>query len=202
MTELYIDGNIIEYEDTGKNSTIGDFVKEVENQLSEVKQLIVGIEVDGNAAEDMHSHELLSAHVAEHKEIRLSTAPLKAVLEVGLSTCNEYIPHINGTIGAILDALREGNNNKAFNLLPGLFDALNELVRTLAVINTSVTRYNLEIFKESPVTCYESLVTHLSQILSARDAGDLILIGDLLDYEIIPIIETLEKLLAEADIDF
>ena len=201
MTELYIDDNKIEYEDTDNNSTIGDFIKEVENQLTEVKQLIVGIEVDGNVKEDMHSHDLLNTPVAEHTEIRLSTAPLKALLEIGIDTCNEYIPHIKGAINVITEALRMGNNEQVHKLMPGLFDSLNELVRTLALINSNVVRYNLDIFKDSPTAYYDALVKHLGEMLSASDSGDLILVGDLLDYEILPIVDALEKLLAEADID-
>lgn len=202
MTELYIDDNIIEYEDTDNNSTIGDFIREVEGQLSGVKQLIVAIEVDGDVQEDLYSKELLDIPVADRKEIRLSTAPLKALLEVGINTCNEYIVHIKGAIVVIVDALRAGKNDEVFKLLPGLFESLNEVIKTLAVINANVVRYNLEIFKDSPTSYYDALVVHLGELLSAKDSDDLILVGDLLDYEILPIVDALEKLLLEVDINF
>lgn len=202
MADLYIDDNIIEYEDTEDNSTIGDFVKEVEKELFDVKQLIVGIEVDGDPADDIYANELLESPVADHKEVRLATAPLKILLDEGIKVCNQYIPHIKGAINVIIEGLRAGKNDESFALMPGLFDSLNEFVRTLAVINSNVVRFNLPLFKESPTEHYEGLVGHLDEMLAARDSGDLILVGDLLDYEITPIIIALEKLLLETEIDF
>lgn len=202
MTDLYIDDNKIEYEDTEDNSTIGDFVKEVEGQLFDVKQLIVGIEVDGSHADDIHSPELLESPVGDHKEVRLSTVPLKLLLDEGIKVCNQYIPHIKGAISVIIEVLRAGKSDEATKLTAGLFDALNEFVKTLAVINSNVIRFNLPLFKESPTEYYEGLIDHLSEMLKARDSGDIILVGDLLDYEIMPIILSLEKVLSESVIDF
>ncbi|MBE9531906.1 MAG: hypothetical protein IME98_03780 [Proteobacteria bacterium] len=202
MTELYIDDNKIEYEDTDNNSTVGDFIREVEKELFDVKQLIIGVEVDGDPAEDIYARELLDSPVAEHKEVRLSTAPLKVLLDEGIKVCNQYIPHIKGAIGVIIETLRAGKNDESFSLMPGLFDALNEFVRTLAVINSNVVRFNLPLFKEPPTETYEGLVAHLGEMLTARDSGDLILVGDLLEYEITPIIIKLEKLLLESEMDF
>ena len=202
MTNLYIDDNLIEFEDTDNNSTIGDLLKEVEGQLFDVKQLIVGLDIDGTSASDMHSDELLASPVAGYKEIRLSTAPLKALLDQGIKVCNQYIPHIKGATAVIIETLRAGKNDEAFKLMPGLFDALSEFVGTLALINTNILRFNLQLFKESPAQHYEGLVSHLGKMLSARDSGDLILVGDLLEYEIMPIIIALEKLLSDSVIDF
>ena len=202
MTELYIDDNKIDYEDTDGNSTIGDFVREVEKELFDVKQLIVGIEVDGNPKDDIYAPELLISPVANHKEVRLATAPLKVLLDEGIKLCNQYIPHIKGGIAKIVEALRAGKNDQVEALVPGLFDALNEFVRTLAIINSNVLRFELPLFKASPAEHYEALVGHLSELLTAKEAGDLILVGDLLDYEITPIIISLEELLSESVIDF
>lgn len=201
MTELYIDDNLIEYEDTDNNSTIGDFLKEVESQIFDVKQLIVAVEVDGTPALDIHSKELLSSPVGEHKEIKLSTAPLKILLDEGIKVCNQYIPHIKGGVAVIIETLRAGKTEDAFKLTPGLFDSLNEFVGTLAVINSNVNLFDLTLFKESPVEYYESLVSNLTEVLTAKDADDIILVGDLLEYEIMPIIISLEKILSESIID-
>lgn len=202
MTELYIDDNIIDYEDTDNNSTIGDFIKEVESQLFDVKQLIVGVEVDGSPAVDIHSDKLLASFVAGHKEIRLSTVPLKLLLDEGIKVCNQYIPHIKGAALVIIESLRAGKSDEALKLTTGLFDALNEFINTLALINANVIRFNLPLFKESPVEYFEALVSHLGEMLVARDSGELVLVGDLLEQEIMPIIIALETLLTDSVIDF
>ncbi|HDK7174847.1 hypothetical protein KQI45_07620 [Clostridium sporogenes] len=99
-------------------------------------------------------------------------------LEV-LNTAKEYMINLNNAIMKSADYLQNGDYFNGTNLIISITDGLEWIVQ-LITLRKDIYKDNMEVNK---------LIDNIKEVVEAFENQDYILIGDLLQYEISPIIE-------------
>ncbi|EPY2277524.1 hypothetical protein ACXAT3_002267 [Clostridium sporogenes] len=99
-------------------------------------------------------------------------------LEV-LNTAKEYMINLNNAIMKSADYLQNGDYFNGTNLIISITDGLEWIVQ-LITLRKDIYKDDMEVNK---------LIDNIKEVVEAFENQDYILIGDLLQYEISPIIE-------------
>lgn len=186
-TEIYLDGVRIEYEDAAGDSTVKDLVDVVEKELLRAGRCIREIWMDGEMAPEWRSETVLGERISKHRELNIKTVSIEALALDGIDIIREYLRFINENIPSCSTDLRMGRPS-ADKLLAAIFEGLVEVMKTADALNVGAGRCRLDLFGEDPSGCFKLLAERLEELNAARLSGDAVLTGDILEYELVPLI--------------
>lgn len=100
-----------------------------------------------------------------------------------LITANEYLNNLEGGIHQVVEAFQQEDENKGCSLIPLVADGINWIVD---VINLSrdIQKEDIDV---------SQINEKLEEVVEAIENEDYILVGDLFEYEVLPIIEEVHK---------
>ncbi|WP_026888257.1 hypothetical protein [Clostridium beijerinckii] len=101
-----------------------------------------------------------------------------------LETASKYIVNLKMGINKAVEYYQEGRENEACNLIIPITEGMEWL--------NNAIRLTSEIQKE-PIS-FDVMNGKLVEVLEAFENSDYILVGDLLEYEIMPIIQRIEEI--------
>ncbi len=189
MADIYLNGIRLDFEDTGNDSTVGDLVTAVEKDLKGSKACITAVSVDGAPIGDYRLDPVLKRGLSGCREVRLSASTFEASALEGVDILKEYIKVTRENIASCVHEIRLGGGG-GFN---PILQALVEIIKTMNALFMWDRKHNLSIFKENPEQYYAPLLKHLESVNSASETGDMVSIADILEYEIAPVMEGMEK---------
>lgn len=100
-----------------------------------------------------------------------------------LNTANEYLDNLKKGVSDISELIQEGKEQEGINLIPQVADGLQWLIQA---VNLTKDVHKKEInIKE--------IDEHLAEMVEALENEDYILVGDLFNYEILPILEKIHE---------
>ena len=191
MPDIYLNGVRLDLEDTDNDSTVGDLVAVVEKDLKGSRAAVTAVSIDGMGAEDFRTDFVLKRLLSACREVRLTASTFEASALEGLDVLKEYMAVTGDNIASCVKEIRLGGaGGESFN---SVFQALVEIIKTMDALFKWSGKHNLGIFKENPEGYYRLLVKHLESIKAARDAGDMVSIADILEYEAAPVIKEMEE---------
>jgi len=191
MAEIYLNGVRLDFEDTENDSTVGDLVAVVEKDLKGSRAVITAASIDGTGVEDFRTDSVLKRLLFACREVRLTASTFDASAIEGLNVLKEYMAVTRDNIASCVKEIRLGKvGGEGFN---SVFQALVEIIRTMDALFKWSGKHNLGMFKENPEEYYRLLVKHLESIKAVRDAGDMVSIADILEYEVAPVINEMEE---------
>ncbi len=193
MTEIYLDETKLDFTDEDKKATISDLIKELEKELHKSKQLVTSIEMDGSLVPDWHSKEVADALLSEKKVIKISTSAMNEFFLSSIEHSKEYLNVIKTNIENIVKLLRSGNEEHAHIMLAKTLDDLRQWIKTIDAVKRGAASGGIILFKQDPAKYYSLLLKNMEEIKKAQDNQDMVLLGDLLEYEIMPLLENIEK---------
>lgn len=194
MTRVYLDNMKIDYEDTGKDSTIQELVSALDRELGSLRRFILEISLDGtDAPHGWRSGELPGKRLSECVEIRLTSASVDDMAKEGLDTVREYINVIGETIEACVKDLRIGSGPAAEAAFSSVFEGVIEVVKTIDALSQGTLRYNMKIFRKKPEEYFGPLHRKLETITNIKKTGDTVLLADVLEYELKPLLEEIRE---------
>ncbi len=201
MTEVYLDDARLELTGIGPASTLGDIVEAVETDLRPYRRFVQELWVDGtNRGHGWKQADDLVEPVQNCSEVRLVTEAVDQLVLKGIYTVNEYILFICDLIEKTSESLRCGSW-KVDNLLSSIIESTGEVVRTMDSLYRCGLSYGIDIFRDNPGAYYESILKHMSGLRDARLARDNVLLADILEYELGPLLkEMMEKVFYRKDI--
>lgn len=100
-----------------------------------------------------------------------------------LQTANEYMNNLKNGIVNLANMIQEGREQEAINVIPQVVDGIQWVVQVIDLTK--------EVQKNE--IGYEGLNEHLEEIIEALENEDYILVGDLFNYEILPILENIHE---------
>ncbi|MBI1911701.1 MAG: hypothetical protein HYS21_06830 [Deltaproteobacteria bacterium] len=191
MPEVYLDGSKIDFEDSGKNLTIGELIVSLESELIRHRRFVLELWVDGEKLDNWRESLFLKKPVSSHGDFKLNTASVDAIALEGIDIVQEYLRVIKSNITVCVRDLRIGNIGDT-ELSP-IFEGLIEVVKTLDALTQGGGRYGIDLFKENPGVFYQPLLKNMEALKNAKDSGDAVLAADILEYELHPLIEEIEE---------
>jgi len=192
MVDVYLDGSRLEFEDAGNDSTIGDLISAVERDLTCHRRFVMELWVDGHRLPEWREGVVLSKPLSGHSDYKLNTASMEEVALEGLDLLQEYIRLTKDNVPLCAGALRSGGAN-ADAAFASIFEGLVEIVRTADALARSGEKYNMDLFTENPAVFFGPILKSLEDIKDAKDAGDTVLLADLLEYELLPFLDEMEE---------
>ncbi len=192
LPRIYLDGTLLDYEDTDRDATVGDLVEAVEKEIRGMKRLIRDLWADGSKVEHWRITDLPTRPLSEFGELKLVTDSYEAFGAHAVYTIQEYIGVIKTNIDTVVKMIRLGEG-AVEECLASIFDGLKEVSGTLNELSRYASSQSMDIFKEPPTGLYEPLLKHLEVLEEARSSGDTLLVADTLEYELRPFIEYMDK---------
>lgn len=104
-----------------------------------------------------------------------------------LNSCTTYIDHINGLIYRLIDEYQTGETTKANQTFIEVIELLDLYVQLMTKIYSSLRfHFKDKLVKDESVQNLEiHLLSIMKALLPAKEKGDVIMLCDLLEYELI-----------------
>ncbi|WP_408955670.1 hypothetical protein [Natroniella sp. ANB-PHB2] len=164
------------------------------NQYKSVGEIIDAIEREGYIATQViadqkditrfSAQELESIKPIDHLEI-LAKTPREITLD-SLKEAENYLPRLISGIDEIINSFSQGEKSKAYKLLNQAlegFQWLSILIDNLETISDSIYE---DMDLNRVIKNWES---NLNEFLTAFENQDIILLSDILEYELLPVLE-------------
>lgn len=192
MTEVYLDGVRLEFEDRGNRSTIKDLIETIEKDLANLRRFVMELWIDGEMLQEWRSSTVLNRPLSIYADFKLKTASMEEVALEGLDLVQEYIKVTKENIDACINDLRVGNG-RADALLSSVFDGFVEIVKTLDALARGGEKYRMDLFKENPGAYFNPVIRGLEALREAMEGRDSVAAADILEYELRPLVEEMEE---------
>ncbi|MBI5587671.1 MAG: hypothetical protein HY889_04810 [Deltaproteobacteria bacterium] len=192
MTDIYLDGKKLDVEDAEGTSTVKELVDALEKELLELRLCIMDMRVNGERLSEWRNDPILHKPISEYSDFRFTTVQVEVLAHGGVETLREYIRFIQDNIPACSTDLRMGRKS-AEGLFASVFEGLIEVLKTMDALTKGVGRYDIDLFKQTPAVYCKSLMERLEELNSARSSNDMVLMADILEYELAPLITEMEE---------
>jgi hypothetical protein len=198
MTEVYLDDTKLDYEDTDKDSTVGDFVAEIEKDLKSHRRFVFELRVDGTVREDWRGSALLGEKLINFSELRIVSISVESVALKGVDVLHQSFKLIaENTIKCMQSVRQSGNLDNP--LLTSITEGLTEAVKTLNELRKGAGGYDMKLFGQDPASFYKPVLDCLEAMNEARESGDSVLFADVLEHELAPLVDDILSGLFPAD---
>lgn len=192
MTEVYLDDVRLDFEDSGRSSTIGELIDVVERDLTSHRRFVMELWVNGERLSGWRASAVLKRPISVYSDFKLKTASMEEVALEGLDLAQEYLRVTRDNVALCVNDIRTGNN-RAAAAFASVFDGLVEVVKTIDALAKGGEKYRMDLFNENPAGYFSPIVRFLETMKEARDSGDHITLADLLEYELQPFLEEMEE---------
>ncbi|GMR05310.1 MAG: hypothetical protein BMS9Abin24_111 [Thermodesulfobacteriota bacterium] len=193
-TEVYIDGVNLDFEDSEGNSTLGDLVGVVGQELRGAGRYVDGLCADGEPLADWREGQELARPLSALGEVNLLTASFDDVAARGINTLREYSAVIKQNIAACAGSLRKGG--PAGEEFSSVVDGVIEVVKTIEVLARGSGAYGTELFSSDPAPCCASLLGSLDALKDAGASMDSVMMADILEYELAGALDEVRRMTA------
>ena len=105
-----------------------------------------------------------------------------------LKTADKYMYNLKKGIQSVVEKFQGGMENDALNLLPFVIDGLQWMAQVIT-LTKDVQKGEINLFKFN---------SKLKEVVEAIENEDYVLIGDLFEYEIIPMLEDTHKVIKDS----
>lgn len=197
MPEVYLDGERLEFEDKDGRATVAELVEAVNGELIGHRRLVIEVSIDGSKTD--LNEAVLNDSINAHSDFRLSSAAVEAVALYGSNTAGEYMRVIREEAGKCASDIRSGAP-VAERRLKAVFEGVIEVVKTVDALSRGAARFGVAVFREDASPFCKRALGILETIKKAGAESDSVSLTDALEYELIPLLEEMEKsLFASAD---
>lgn len=191
-TQIYLDGARLDYEDTESDATLGDLVKAVEGEMKVLKRIISVLEINGEEKVEWRTDKMMSTNLSDFKELKFATSSFEEFASRAISTLQEYIKVMVENTRASVAVLRKGEGYKP-ELFLSIIEGVSQIMNSVDELSRGMTILDVNTFKEDPSGYYAPLLKHMEALEEARTGGDSLLIADILEYEILPILGDMDE---------
>jgi hypothetical protein len=196
--DIYINDNMIDatLED---ERTVGDVLEAVERDCESQNATIVEIEIDGRvlAASEIDSESAKEIDGIHSLKLRVVSESDIAGAFAGLG---EEFSRLERELPDVPALMQGGKKSEAYGTIQNLADAIDTFCRLTAFSALFPDRFSLvKIDGASPQEFFEDFSPVLSGFRKALEDNDIVMIGDLAEYEIAPRISAISALLARTE---
>jgi len=186
----------------GKTMEFKNNVNEIEHVLKEIEQVLdqdnlrlSHLVINGVAVYQNYG-SYLSEQIESITEIDVITLKLKPLVEETLETSFDYIRNAVDLLKPLAESFYQSSGQDAWNQLADLCEGIGWLLETMSRIDQidqlHLYLLNYDIWNEY-VQTMKGLTVQIKELEQAMANRDDVLIGDLILYEILPVLETAEE---------
>lgn len=154
---------------------LADVLAQVSDRAQAQSRIVTSLIVGGRPLSDRDLEPtLLATKAGEAGGVHATSQAMSEVLQAAQHSLRKYAGLLRDEGAALIRPLRIGTGDR------GSLDAwFGKLADYLEMTETASAH-------ESPMCCRDSLVPWVQELMEARNAGDLVRLADLLEYELLP----------------
>ena len=208
---IYVNSEPVEMEhDT--DETLASVLSLVQENFFEPGHIVTGIVVDGEVLLPEKLAEIKELPVSEFTEVNMVVRPANKFAAEGLITVSSHLEQSIALRSEVVEFLQQGKMQPAMEKLneyaqfwAGLQSTLASACRIVGVDIETLEVFDDKGNSEPIMDSIQNLSDQLGEVKAALEAGDLVLLGDILEYEFGDLTENwcalLVKLAAQFDPD-
>jgi len=209
--KLLLNGNEINDIATGQ-ATLGDILKTIQEDRVSECEVISAIWVDGEQLTADQLSQWKDRPVSDFSETRIDAPHRNSLASESLRILAQNLGESNAERHQIVEHLHQGRSQEAMKMMPGYLQIWEGIQQSLAIACNliSIDMDSLEIY--TPTTAQpdqseeqtdriidriENLLNILGQLKESLESSDLVLLGDIIDYEFCDLTKDWQSLLEE-----
>jgi hypothetical protein len=201
MAKLYLNNQEVASPPPGISS-LDQMIKHVEENLLPPDTVIKLVSLDGSPIDASTSHDdpsLLLGDLSRREKIEIFTCTLKEIALDSIREARSYLERAETLTPSIASSFRDFPGPETFEALKQLYDGfywlslLLDRLESVFKIDPDTTLINGTSVRDH----HQRFAAILKQLVSAQEQEDYILIGDLLEFEVLPIIPVWKSLFAD-----
>ncbi|NPV42744.1 MAG: hypothetical protein HPY70_01990 [Firmicutes bacterium] len=173
-------------DDNANFVNLNKILKKIELNLKRFDKLFKEIKVNGMSINDF----INKSKYSEVSILEITSTTKEEIIEESIETAKEYLPKLKAGLYEMVKLFHEGKDQEAVSLFVTAVDGLEWLNSFLKGMRLA----NLETDSKK-ITSYPQI---MKDLLDAWERQDFLLVSDILEYELIPLIEekieTIEKM--------
>lgn len=184
MTSISINDET--YKDQNKASNLADLSNNIYKKMNS-EEIITDIVLDGEEFPFEQGMTLLSEEVSQYTSITFKTSTSTELAFQALESCNGYIENLNHKIMKLCNLYQEGKTEEANLLFNEVIEVLDLFIQLVSSIFSTIKRNRPSLLANNKEV--KELEIHLLSVLKAlvpaKERNDIIMLCDLLEYELI-----------------
>ncbi len=201
MTRYYVNQSEIPSPPTGVRS-LHELLEHVEHAHLPPNNVIRQVQIDGRLLVSNERGEIppeMMAGIDLRERIEITTGTLQEIARESLDEALSYLDRVERVIPSLASSFQASPGPEAFENLKELYTGfywLNMLVDRLAK-NLKVS-FSDVLLRGSPLREHnEKFVSILRQLVESQEKADFVLVADLLEYEVLPLIPVWKELFVD-----
>ncbi len=200
MTRLFVNNQEITPPPPSLTS-LEQAIKHVEDNLLSPDTVIRQINLDGqpvDAGNCQADPSLILGDLAKRERVEVFTCTVREIAQDSISEAGSYLERVEALIPSLAMAFRDFPGPETFENLKQLYDGFYWMSMLFGRLET-VFKVNLDEMQVGGVSLrkhHDKFISILQQLVGSQEQEDFILIADLLEFEVIPMIPVWRSLLA------
>ncbi|WP_186580807.1 hypothetical protein [Aquibacillus kalidii] len=105
---------------------------------------------------------------------------MEKIVKETLISLQEYLPRLINGCSQVVDNLKEGDEGSGLRKMPSIVEGMQWVFEAVSGIQNNGFLHNIYL---------HSLKEHFKEVVKALEIGDYVLLADVLNYEILPVLE-------------
>jgi hypothetical protein len=191
MTKFYV--NEREISPPPDVSSLDNVIKQIENSYIPPNSVVRQIQIDGvpMMPDDLPDRpsEMLQ-HLEDREKIEIYTGTLAEIARDSIVEALDYLDRIEAATPSLASGFQISPGPESFESLRQLYEGLYWLNLLMDKLETSfhITFEDILIQDVPAKDHHQKFISVLKQMIDSHERGDFILIADLLEYEILPLV--------------
>jgi|GEM_PF-582263 hypothetical protein len=186
MTTLTLNRSPIQ-KDFSESQSLNEVVDHLFASEIGEESVLISLEVDGEDIPYDDSLNLNGKPIHDFKSVNFKTQTSLELAFEAIDSCNDYIDILTDKIKAMAQSYQKGESDEANALFGDMIDILDLYVQLFSRIHSTLKRNIKDPLDQSKEI--QNLDIHLLSVLKAlipaKEKGDIIMLCDLLEYELI-----------------
>ena len=186
--EISVNGNQLNQDYINTEKSLEDVLCTLSEQAVPDDHIIGDVTVDGTLFSERYPGESRYITAASIRRLEINTVSVEQLAMAALKDGSVFIDRIIDSINHAAELFRMHDEYEAQSYYCKLIDALRAFFNFIAATKKAIKwDFHAAHYNNAPVQKeWDSLVTVIDQLQSVQEEGDLILIADILEYELLP----------------
>ncbi len=194
MLEIFLDGEKIELSEFNNEWQL--LLKQIYDKIGKEKKGIVRIIADGEEITQIVSGAEMKKKPSDYKKIEIDTLDIYQIALNGIENVKKFLPNLTKILKGAAEFARLGEDEKKNEAINGSLEGI-KLIITLFINIHNLYKFDINSIELKNGNKLSSKFTELNKILelfnNAQKRQDAVEIADIIEYEIIPEIESFEE---------
>jgi hypothetical protein len=187
MPQISINNKIIESGSLYGQKTLNEVMDEILINHASREEVVTNIKLNGQTLNPEEENEMLGSLASQYSEIDFTVKTSVELAFDALDSCSSYIDLVVYKIRKLVELYTQGNTDEANYVFTEIIEVMDLYIQLVTKIHNTIRKSMPERFvKDQNMQDLEiHLLSVLKALIPAKEKNDIIMLCDLLEYELI-----------------